>query len=177
LIDTAGRDTAAVAMRIHTLLGTSATVTDIASARGTVGSSLTAVNLAGLTRIELGFGLGLAAAAGALVLALGLTERRRTFAIADALGASRRQLASFVWSESSTLIVCGFACAAVLGAALSRMLVSVLSGVFDPPPTALSVPWLYLGIVAATTIAAIGVVSVVTVAVARRSPVAVIREL
>ena len=72
LIDTGGRDTGEVAARVRALLGTSATVTDIATTRGTVGSSLTAVNLAGLTRIELGFGLCLAAAAGALVLALGL---------------------------------------------------------------------------------------------------------
>ncbi|MDT5150137.1 MAG: putative transport system permease protein [Mycobacterium sp.] len=177
LIDTAGRNTTAVAKRIQTLLGTSATVTEIATTRGTVGSSLTAVNLAGLTRIELGFGLGLAAAAGALVLALGLTERRRTFAIADALGASRRQLGSFVWSESSMLILCGFAGAAVLGSALSRMLVSVLSAVFDPPPTSLSVPWAYLAAVAVTTVAAIGVVSAFTVGFARRSPLAVIRRL
>jgi putative ABC transport system permease protein len=61
-------------------VGTSATVTDIAHARSTIGSSLTAVDLAGLTRVELAFALVLAAAAGGLVLALGLTEQRRTFA-------------------------------------------------------------------------------------------------
>ncbi len=132
MIDTGGRDTAAVRTRIQTLLGPAAKVTDISTTRGVVGSSLTAVNLAGLTRIELGFGLCLAAAAGALVFALGLTERRRSFAIADALGASRRQLGSFVWSESSVLIGGGLSGAAGLGWALSRMLTSVLTGVFDP---------------------------------------------
>ncbi|MDT5070405.1 MAG: putative transport system permease protein, partial [Mycobacterium sp.] len=129
LVDTGGRDSGAVAARIRALVGTSATVTEIATARADVGSSLTAVNLAGLTRIELGFGLCLAAAAGALVLALGLTDRRRGFAIASALGANRRQLGSFVWSESTVLIVGGLGSAAVLGWALSRMLVSVLTGV------------------------------------------------
>jgi putative ABC transport system permease protein len=53
------------------------------------------VSLQGLTQIELGFGLGLSAAFGALVIALGLAERRRCFAIANALGATRRQLRSF----------------------------------------------------------------------------------
>jgi putative ABC transport system permease protein len=142
-----------------------------------VGSSLTAVNLAGLTRIELGFGLCLAAAAGALVLALGLTERRRAFAIASALGATRRQLGSFVWSESTALIVGGLGGAVVLGWALSRMLVSVLTGVFDPPPAALSVPWVYLIVIAVTAVAAIGVVSVGTVGFARRSPLAALGKL
>ncbi|MCX5317608.1 hypothetical protein [Streptomyces sp. NBC_00154] len=37
-----------------------------------VGSSLTAVHLAGLTRVELGFALVIGAGAGCLVLALGL---------------------------------------------------------------------------------------------------------
>jgi putative ABC transport system permease protein len=177
LVDTGGRDSGAVAARIRALMGTSATVTDIATARGNVGSSLTAVNLAGLTRIELGFGLCLAAAAGALVLALGLTERRRGFAIASALGANRRQLGSFVWSESTVLIVGGLGGAAVLGWALSRMLVSVLTGVFDPPPAALSVPWVYLIVIALTTIAAIGAVSAGTVGFARRSPLAALGKL
>jgi putative ABC transport system permease protein len=177
LVDTGGRDTAAVADRIRAVVGTSATVTDIATTRGSVGSSLTAVSLAGLTRIELGFGLCLAAAAGGLVLALGFAQRRRSFAIADALGATRRHLRSFVLAESAILIICGLAAGAVVGWALSRMLVSVLRGVFDPPPTALSVPWIYLAATAATIIAAIGAVSAATVRLARRSPLRVFGEL
>ena len=93
LLDTNQRDTTAVAKRVQTLVGTTATVNDIASKRRKIGASLTAVELAGLTRVELGFALVLAAAATGLVLWLGLNERRRTFAIAAALGANRRQLA------------------------------------------------------------------------------------
>jgi putative ABC transport system permease protein len=177
LVDTGGHDSSTVADRIRTAVGTSATVTDIATTRGTVGSSLTAVSLAGLTRIELGFGLLLAAASGGLVLALGLAERRRSFAIANALGATRRQLRSFVSAEAAMLIICGVAGGGALGWLLSRMLVSVLTGVFDPPPTALSVPWSYLGATAATIILAIGAVSAATVGLARRSPLTVLSEL
>ena len=177
LVDTGGRDTTAVAARIQTAVGTSATVTDIAATRGTVGSSLTAVNLAGLTRIELGFGLVLAAASGALVLALGLTERRRSFVIAHALGATRRHLRSFVLAETAILVACGLAAGAILGAALSQMLVRVLTGIFDPPPTALSTPWTYLAAIAAVLIVAISAVSGVTVRLARRSPLTVLGEL
>jgi putative ABC transport system permease protein len=177
LVDTGGRDTTAVAARIQTAVGTTATVTDIAATRGTVGSSLTAVNLAGLTRIELGFGLVLAAASGALVLALGLTERRRSFVIAHALGATRRHLRSFVLAETAILVACGLAAGAILGAALSQMLVRVLTGIFDPPPTALSTPWTYLAAIAAVLIVAISAVSGVTVRLARRSPLTVLGEL
>jgi putative ABC transport system permease protein len=177
LVDTGGRDTTAVADRIKTAVGASATVTDIATIRGKVGSSLTAVNLAGLTRIELGFGLVLAAASGALVLALGLTERRRSFVIANALGATGRHLRSFVLAEAAALVGCGLTAGAVLGWALSRMLVSVLTGVFDPPPTALSAPWIYLVATVIAIIVAISVVSAAVVRLARRSPLTVLGEL
>ncbi|GAB7072051.1 FtsX-like permease family protein [Mycobacterium hodleri] len=177
LVDTGGRNTTAVANQIHITVGTAATVTDIAATRNRVGSSLTAVNLAGLTRIELGFGLVLAAASGALVLALGLTERRRSFVIAKALGATRRHLRSFVLAEAAILIACGLTAGAVLGWALSHMLVTVLTGVFDPPPSGLTAPWSYLTATAAAIILAIGVASATTIRLARRSPPTLLGEL
>jgi hypothetical protein len=48
-----------------------ATVTDITHTRMQVGSSLTSVNQAGLTRLELTFAFLLVASAGGLVLAAG----------------------------------------------------------------------------------------------------------
>ena len=61
--------------------------------------------------------------------------------------------------------------------ALSQMLVRVLTGIFDPPPTALSTPWTYLAAIAAVLIVAISAVSGVTVRLARRSPLTVLGEL
>ena len=93
---------------------------------------------------ELGFGLVHAAAAGALVLALGLAERRRTFAIASALGARERQLRAFVTTEAAVLTAGGLISGALSGWLLTQVLVTTLSGVFDPPPASLTVPWPYL---------------------------------
>jgi hypothetical protein len=106
LVDTGGQDTAGKAERIRGRLGPGPSVTDIAQVRGRIGSSLTSVDLAGLTRVELGFALVLAAAAGGLVPALGLGERRRSFAIARA----RREPEPAAW----LLAVAGVALA-VLG--------------------------------------------------------------
>ena len=177
LVDAGGRHISSVAGRIRRTLGPSATVTDLATTRTVVGSSLTAVDLAGLTRVELAFALLLSAAAGGLVLALGLAERRRTFAIATALGGTGRQLRAFVFGETAIILAGGLTGGAAIGMPLSRMLVKVLTGVFDPPPSALSVPWPYLTAVAACTVVALALASAAAVRAARRPAIAVLREL
>ncbi len=96
LVQTGGASPAAVAHDVRNVVGTRAQVTDISSSRRVVGSNLTAVELSGLTKVELGFALALAVASTGLALGLGFSERRRTFAIASALGASPRQLGGFV---------------------------------------------------------------------------------
>jgi putative ABC transport system permease protein len=142
-----------------------------------VGPSLTAVDLAGLTRVEPAFALLLSAASGGLVLALGLAERRRTFAIVTALGGTGRQLRAFVFGETAVLLVGGLAGGAAIGSLLSRMLVTVLTGIFDLPPSGLSVPWPYLTAVGACTVAALVLASAVAVRVARRPAVSLLRKL
>ena len=157
LVNTDGTSPRAVAGRVRAIVGNNATVSNLSDTRKVVGSSLTAVDLAGLTKVELGFALALAAAAGGLVLWLGLSERRRTFAIASALGARRRQLGGFVWSEVAFIGLGGVLAGAVGGWGLSEVLVKVLNGVFDPPPAALAVPWVYLALAAAVTVISLAV--------------------
>ena len=109
--------------------------------------------------------------------ALALTERRRTFALASALGATRRQLRGFVLAEAG-VVVGGRApvAGALIGWALSQMLVRVLSGVFDPPPDALTVPWGYLALTVVVSAAAIvGAAAWFSSWVSRRSTTAEIR--
>ncbi|GAA1311320.1 hypothetical protein Psi02_55210 [Planotetraspora silvatica] len=177
LVDTGGTGQQEVARRVQTALGPVAHVTDLPSARTVTGSSLTAVDLSGLTRVELGFALVIGASAGGLVLALGLAERRRTLALASVLGARGRQLSGFVWSEAALVAVAGGVCGAVLGWALSEMLVKVLSGVFDPPPDQLSVPWSYLATLTAAVIAALAAAASAAARHARRPPLTELREL
>jgi putative ABC transport system permease protein len=157
LLIRADKGPAVVAEKVRNLLGgnSGATVRDIEEQRRITNSSLTAMSLGGLTRIELLFAVVLTAAGAGLVLALGLEERRRTLAIAAALGARPRQLGAFVWSEAVVMLAGGGAGGAALGWGVAQMLVKLLTGIFDPPPEHLSVPWLYLGLVGVTTICAI----------------------
>src|SRR2546422_10380275 len=61
-----------------------------------------------------------------------------------ALGASLRQIASFVWSEVAIVLAAALALAALLGWLLAEMLVAMLRHVFDPPPDHLAAPWAFL---------------------------------
>lgn len=124
-------------------------VSDIGQAAHLIGSSLTAINLAGLTAIELTYSVVLAAAAAGLILGLGFIERRKSFAILRAIGAKPKQLAAFLWSEGLLVAGGGIAFGLASGLVMAWMLVRLLTGVFDPPPEGLSIPWAYLGIVVA----------------------------
>jgi putative ABC transport system permease protein len=144
LVDTGGRDITGVADRISAIVGTNGQVGTLLDARGLVGSSLTSVDLARLTRLELAFALVLALAAGGLVLGLGLAERQRGLALATSLGASARQTRRLAAAEPTYVLVVGTMAGLAAGWALAYLTVKVLTGVFDPPPTSLAVPWSYV---------------------------------
>ena len=119
-------------------------VTDIGSTLRTISSSLTAVDLRGLTLLELSFAVLLIAGSAGLVLGLGLAERHRDFALLAAMGADQHQIGAFVWSEGLLVVVAGCVIGFATGFGLAEMLVKLLGGVFDPPPQHLAVPWAYL---------------------------------
>jgi putative ABC transport system permease protein len=119
-------------------------VTDVSSVQDRISSSLTSVNLQGLTRLELAFALFFAIGTTGLIVSLGMTERRRTYAILKALGAKQNQLGAFLWSEGILVFGSGVLLGLILGFGVAEMLVKVLTGVFDPPPTHLFIPWTYV---------------------------------
>lgn len=126
------------------LAGKGQQVSSLLDAVHTIGTSLTAVDVGGLSSIELVFAVLLGVAATGLNLALGFADRRRDFAVLKALGARGRTLAAFVWGESVVVLVVGAVAGAVIGAVIAEILIVVLQGVFDPPPETPAVPWSYL---------------------------------
>src|SRR5581483_1887653 len=100
--------------------------------------SITTVDLNGIARIESVFLIVLASIGVALYAGVTLAERRQEFATM-----------------------------AVLGWLLAEMLVAMLQHVFDPPPDHLTVPWGFLGSLAA---AAIGGAILAAVAATRSIP-------
>ncbi|MDE3129725.1 MAG: FtsX-like permease family protein, partial [Acidobacteriota bacterium] len=140
-------------------------------------SSITTVDLRGISQIEQAFTVVLAAAAMALFVALAVIERRREFATMAAVGATLRSIGAFVWSEAALVLIAGLLLAAGLGVLLALMLVAMLQHVFDPPPDHLAIPWTYLGELAGAALATTALAVAVTAARLRRLPLGrVLRE-
>jgi putative ABC transport system permease protein len=129
-------------------------VKDVSEAGAAVSSSITSVDLRGISKILEAFTVLLAAAAMGLFIALGQVERRHEFATMAAVGARMPEIRAFAWSEAALVLIAGVMLAAVLGWLLSEMLVAMLQHVFDPPPDALAVPWRYLGELAGAAVLA-----------------------
>jgi putative ABC transport system permease protein len=140
-------------------------------------SSITAVDLAGISRIEEAFAILLAAAAIGLFVLVALAERRHELATMAALGASLRSIAAFVWSEAALVLGAAVAFAALLGWLLAKMLVAMLQHVFDPPPDHLAVPWSFLaGLVGAAVLGGALAVALASRGLARLRLGAILRE-
>lgn len=152
-----------------------ARVTTIDEAKRSIGSSLTSIDLRGLTSIELAFAVISIATATGLLLALGFAERRKLFAILTAIGADSRQLRAFLWGEAGFVVIVGGAVGVALGFAIAQMLVKILTGVFDPPPQFLTVPWTYVIGLAAAALVSTVIAVLPAAAAARRSVLAALR--
>ncbi|MDX6473830.1 MAG: putative transport system permease protein, partial [Gaiellaceae bacterium] len=157
--------------------GYGTSVRDIRHQLAQTTSSITTVDLRGISRIEEVFALLLAAAAMALFVGVGLAERRQELATMAAVGASLRQAAAFLWSEAALVLVAALGLAALLGWLLAEMLVAMLQHVFDPPPDHLAAPWPFLLGLAAAAVAG-GVLAALLAALGiRRLPLgAILRE-
>src|SRR5438552_731682 len=131
----AAGDPTALARQVATATGRYGTnVKDIRRQTTQTVSSITTVDLRGISRIEEAFVLALAAATMALYVAVALAERRQELATMSALGAPLRRAAAFLWSEAALVLAFSLALAALLGWLLAEMLVAMLQHVFDPPP-------------------------------------------
>ncbi len=141
----AGGDPAALAKRVAAATRSDGVlVKDVRRQAARTVSSITAVDLSGISRLEEAFTILLAAAAIWLFVSLVVSERRHEFATMAAVGTSLKDIAGFVRSEAAAVLVAALALAAALGWLLSKMLVAMLQHVFDPPPDRLAVPWSYL---------------------------------
>ena len=151
-----------------------ARVTNIRDQTAQTVSSITTVDLRGISRIESAFALVLVAAAIGLYVGVALVERRQELATMAALGKTPGQIVSFIASELALVVVAAGALAAFLGWLLAEMLVAMLRHAFDPPPDQLALPWGTFGGLLLVTIGGAVVATMLALAAVRRLPVAVV---
>jgi putative ABC transport system permease protein len=157
--------------------GDGAIVKNISDQTAQTASSITTVDLRGISHIEEVFTIVLAAAAMALFVILAIIERRHEFATMAAVGATMRDVGAFVWSEAALVLGAGLVLAAGLGWLLSLMLVAMLQHVFDPPPDHLALPWAYLAGLGGAALLGGAVATALSVRQLRRLPLgAILRE-
>jgi putative ABC transport system permease protein len=174
----AGGDPVAVAHRVASATRTAGTIVkNIHQQTAQTVSSITTVDLSGVSRIEEAFAIALAGVAMGLFVAVALTERRQEFATMAALGAPLRQIAAFLWSEAVLVLCASLALAALLGWLLAEMLIAMLRHVFDPPPDHLAAPWGFLaGLGGAAVLAALLGGAIATTGIRRLPLGAILRE-
>jgi putative ABC transport system permease protein len=173
-----GEDPAAVAARVSAATrGLGVRVKDVRQQAVQTVSSITTVDLTGISRLEQAFAIVLAAAAMWLFVDLVVSERRHEFATMAALGASLRDVGAFVRTEAVAVLGAGLVLAAALGWLLAEMLIAMLQHVFDPPPDHLAIPWGFLGLLALAAVAGALLAAAVAARSLRRLPLgAILRE-
>jgi len=173
LVRAAG-DTVAVERGIHAALagGPPVTTQTISTVAAGLATSLTALNLRGLATIELAYTVAILTVGVLIALLAGLDERRGEFASLRAMGASSRQMGVFVVSEALLVGALALSTGTLVGAALGSMLVTILTGIFDPPPNGPAVPWLTLGVLLMLAAGGVAVSASTALAWLRRLPVA-----
>jgi putative ABC transport system permease protein len=174
----ASEDPAAVANRVaEATKGFGVSVKDIRGQSVQTVSSITTVDLTGISRLEQAFAIVLAAAAMWLFVSLVVSERRHEFATMAALGASLRDIGAFVRTEAVAVLGAALALATVLGLLLAEMLIAMLQHVFDPPPDHLAIPWGFLGLLVAAAVLGALLAALVAARSLRRLPLgAILRE-
>jgi putative ABC transport system permease protein len=154
-------DPGALAARLRAELPLGSAVQHTGEVSGLLATSLTAINLNGLATIEGAFALGVLCLGLATFLVSAVGERRREFAVLAALGAAPRQAAAFLLAEVGLVVAVGLLVGLVVGRLLAGMLVIILAGVFDPPPTAPIIGWGELGLQLVLALVAVALATVV----------------
>ena len=133
-----------IAIAAATSAATATVVKNIRQQTAQTVSSITTVDLRGISRIEEAFALVLAAAAMALFVGVGLAERRQELATMAALGALAAHDRRVPLERGRARARRRARARALLGWLLAEMLVAMLQHVFDPPPDHLARPGRFL---------------------------------
>ncbi len=123
-------DTAAIAQR----LGDGWRVDGLDSVTARLANSITSVDLEALVLIDILFALLISSVGAAMFVLAGVADRARELAALIAVGADPRQVRSLLAGEVGTIGVAAIAAGLIISVLVGITLLTILAGVFDPPP-------------------------------------------
>jgi putative ABC transport system permease protein len=140
-------------------------------------STLSALNVSGLGRLEIVYTL-LMSALGITIFVFGiLLQRRKENVTMRALGMRMQHLQSLIIGEAGVVTAFGLVIGAAVGLVMALMSVQILQPVFTIPPAGLSLPWDSLALLAGLVVGAMTGASLVAgVALRRAHLVEILRE-
>ncbi len=141
----------------------------------TESSSLTSLNLTGLSTMELFYTLLVTSVGLAIFLLAMINERQREFGAMRALGANLGHLQRFLFTEAATIGVLSLLIGLLVGVGLAFMLVMLLGVIFTIPAHGLSVPVLEL--LSLTLLVIVGMVMSTLISARRLATLKVVEAL
>jgi putative ABC transport system permease protein len=162
LLDTAGSDSVATTVATELRSGPGRTtpllIDTISTAVNHEQSTLAALNIDGLGRLEAVYTVLLSAVGIAIFVFGTLLRRRREYITLRALGMRMRDLVSLVVGEAALVAVASVVLGGIIGTAMALLFVQILRPLFTIPPTGVTVPavgvTLLMGLVLAAALAA-----------------------
>lgn len=140
-------------------------------------TSITSINLTGLARIEWAYVIVIASLGMAIFLIGLFGERKKEYCILQAIGANARQVNVFIVSEAVASGFIGLVIGILVGIPLSQVYVTILAGIFDPPPSSIFIPWAEISVLLGLCICGIvGSILIAMMHVKRLQPAAMLRE-
>jgi putative ABC transport system permease protein len=139
-------------------------------------SSLTALNVNGLVRLDSLYMLLMSAAAIAIFVFGLMLQRRREYVTLRALGLRMRELHAIVLAEAAIVAVCGLAAGLLVGSGIAFLLVHILRALFILDPT-VTFPVGRIAMLTALVLAATLVCGLAATEILRRlKPTEILRE-
>ena len=140
-------------------------------------STLAALNLNGLGRLDSLYTALMSAAAIAIFVFGLMLQRRKEYVTMRALGIRMRQLQALVLGEAALVAAVGLLIGSLVGAGMAFMFVQVLRPVFTLPPDRLTLPAVQLGALAGLVLGGMAVSALIATGILRRlKPMELLRE-
>lgn len=169
-----------VARNIQTTYGTDTKiqVQSINEITAQLATTITSINLMNLTWIEWMYVIIISSLGMAIFLIGLLGNRKKEYCIMQAIGADAKQVNIFIIAEAGVSGLIGLIIGVIVGIPLAQVFITILTSIFDPPPSSLFIPWIDISMLIGLCTCGIACSILIAIRYAKRlQPATTLREL